>query len=200
MPFESIAALFSQEIFSYMIIPILIFLARVLDVSMGTIRIILTNRGYKFVSSFIGFFEILIWLSAITNIMQNLTNVWGYIAYALGFATGTFTGIVLEEWISLGIVNVKLISKIDSKPLLKHLNKSNFTYVCVGADSADGKVNSISCVVSRKDAKKVIEEVMKIDPNCFYTIEDLRIVGDFRVPSSDNKRPKQLFASARKGK
>ncbi|MFW5800316.1 MAG: DUF5698 domain-containing protein, partial [Spirochaetota bacterium] len=73
---------------SYIVVPVLIFMARVLDVSIGTVRIMLISRGYRIIAPILGFFEILIWLTAITNIVGNLENVISYIFYAGGFATG----------------------------------------------------------------------------------------------------------------
>jgi len=73
----------NSEIFKWVILPLLIFLARVLDVSLGTIRIVFISRGLKHFAPLIGFFEVIIWLLAIRVIMQNLNNVVCYIAYEL---------------------------------------------------------------------------------------------------------------------
>ncbi len=79
---------FSSDLFSYAILPLLIFLARICDVSIGTLRIIFVSKGVKKVAPVLGFFEVLIWIIAISKIMQNLDNYVNYIAYAAGFATG----------------------------------------------------------------------------------------------------------------
>jgi uncharacterized protein YebE (UPF0316 family) len=105
-----------ELVFAYVLLPLLIFLARVLDVSLGTVRIIFISKGYKFLSLFIGFFEVLIWLTAINQIWSNLSNVWLYLAYAGGFATGNWIGIWLDEKISLGHAMVRIIIR---KNLLK---------------------------------------------------------------------------------
>jgi uncharacterized protein YebE (UPF0316 family) len=83
--------------FSFVVVPILIFFARVTDVSMDTIRIIFISKGYKGRAAILGFFEVIIWLVAITQIIQNLTNIFCYIAYGAGFATGTYVGMLIEE-------------------------------------------------------------------------------------------------------
>jgi uncharacterized protein YebE (UPF0316 family) len=85
------------QFFSLVIVPILIFFARVTDVTMDTIRIIFIAKGYKFRAAFLGFFEVIIWLLAITQIMQNLTNIFCYLAYGAGFATGNYLGMLIEE-------------------------------------------------------------------------------------------------------
>ncbi len=80
--------------FTYIIIPLLICLARIIDVSLGTVRIILVSKGAKIIAPILGFFEVLIWLIAIGQVMQNLTNVMNYFAYAFGFAIGNYIGIL----------------------------------------------------------------------------------------------------------
>jgi uncharacterized protein YebE (UPF0316 family) len=82
--------LFSNELFTYILMPLLIFISRILDVSMGTLRVIYANKGIKKLASIIGFFEVLIWVLVITTIIDNLTNVYAYLAYAGGFALGTY--------------------------------------------------------------------------------------------------------------
>jgi uncharacterized protein YebE (UPF0316 family) len=107
-----------ESIFAYVILPSLIFLARVVDVSLGTIRIIFISKGFKFLSLIVGFFEVLIWLVAINQIWGNFTNIWLYLAYAAGFATGNYVGIWLDEKISLGSVMIRIIIRKNSKKLI----------------------------------------------------------------------------------
>ena len=87
----------SEWTFSYILLPFLIFFARILDVSINTIRIIFVMNGRKGISTFLGFFESLIWLLAIGQIFQNIDNPASYIAYPLGFASGIFVGMFIEE-------------------------------------------------------------------------------------------------------
>jgi len=107
------------DIFAWVILPILIFLARVCDVSIGTIRIIFVSKGIKYLATFLGFFEILIWLMAISQIMQNLTNVYYYLFYAGGFSTGIFVGILIDEKLSIGTVSVRIITRTDASKLIE---------------------------------------------------------------------------------
>ena len=92
---------FNSQVFAFVVVPILIFAARALDVSIGSVRVIFLARGRR-VAAILGFFEVLIWLVVITQIMQNLSNPVTYIAYAAGFATGTYVGILLEGKLALG--------------------------------------------------------------------------------------------------
>lgn len=164
----------NSELFSLIILPILIFLARIVDVSMGTIRVIFISKGFRKYATIIGFFEVLIWLAAINQIMNNLTNIYYYLAYAAGFASGTYIGMAIEEKISVGKVLIRVITKKHSKELLKILKKSRYTTTSMGAESQDGKVRLIMTVVDRHDSQKVIDIVKKHNPHAFYSIEDVR--------------------------
>src|SRR5512136_2996901 len=93
---------FNSDTFSYVIMPLLIFLARICDVSIGTMRIIFVSKGKKNIAPILGFFEVLIWITAISKIMQNLDDYINYVAYAAGFATGNLVGMILEEKLAMG--------------------------------------------------------------------------------------------------
>ena len=94
-------ALTFTPFFAWVVLPLLIFFARICDVTLGTIRVIFISKGFKYIAPCIGFFEVIIWLLAIGQVMNNITNVASYIAYGAGFATGTFVGMAIEEKLSL---------------------------------------------------------------------------------------------------
>ncbi len=183
--------------FKWVILPLLIFSARLVDVTLGTLRIIFISRGLKYLAPFIAFFEINIWLLAIGQIFQNLNNISCSFAYAAGFATGNFLGIVLEEKISLGFVLVRIISKHDAIELIKALQSQNYGVTTHDAEGVNGPVKIIFAVVRRQDLKKILHEVETIHPHAFYSVEDVRSVGEAIVPIKRNKRSMNLF---RKGK
>jgi len=108
---------FSSELFTWVILPVLIFLARIMDVSIGTMRLIFVSKGMKYLAPVLGFFEVTIWLLAIGQIMQHLDNVMCYIAYGSGFAMGNYLGIVLEEKMSIGTVLIRVIPQKDTSQL-----------------------------------------------------------------------------------
>src|SRR5665648_86798 len=108
----------NSDTFSLFILPALIFIARIMDVSLGTIRIIFVIRGQKLLATLLGFFEIMIWLLAIGQIFQNLTDITYYIAYAGGFAAGNYVGIYLESKLALGTLAVRIITVKDALSLI----------------------------------------------------------------------------------
>ena len=105
-----LSSFFDSDFFSYAVLPILIFLARICDVSIGTMRIIFVSKGKKNIAPVLGFFEVLIWITAISKIMQNLDNYVNYIAYAGGFATGNFIGMLIEERLAMGILMIRVFA------------------------------------------------------------------------------------------
>jgi len=170
------------DIFAWVILPILIFLARVCDVSIGTIRIIFVSKGIKYLATFLGFFEILIWLMAISQIMQNLTNVYYYLFYAGGFSTGIFVGILIDEKLSIGTVSVRIITRTDASKLIEGLKNKKYGVTSVDAEGPKGKVKLIFTVVNRQNIQNVIKIVKKYNPKAFYSIEDIRQVSEY-LPS-----------------
>jgi uncharacterized protein YebE (UPF0316 family) len=159
---------------SWVLIPLLIFLARLLDVSMATVRNILTNRGLRQVAPLIGFFEMLIWLVAITQVMQNLNNVASYLAWALGFAAGNYLGILIEERLALGHQIVRVFADERGSALAQLLREEHFGVTTVNARGSQGPVELIFVVTRRKRLQSLLALLHTHAPNLFFTIEDVR--------------------------
>ncbi len=166
----------NSEFFTFIVIPILIFIARITDVSIGTLRIIFISKGYKKLAPFIGFFEVLIWILAITKVMENLDNWVCYVAYAGGFATGNYVGMILEEKLALGYQMIRIITKVDAKNLIESVRNEGYTATYVDAHGAEGNVGIIYIVINRKLIDRMVKLIKKHNPNAFYTIEDIRFV------------------------
>ncbi len=171
------------DIFAVVVIPLLICLARIVDVTIGTLRIIFISKGLKYLAPVMGFFEVIIWLLAIGQIMQNLGNAINYIAYGLGFAIGNYVGIVLENKISLGYVLVRIITRRSAKNLKHWLENSGRKFTIIDARSDWGLVNVIYLPMKRKEVKGVVQTVKKFNPHAFYTIEDVRNISGSTLKS-----------------
>jgi len=194
-------------LFSYALLPFLIFVSRVFDVSLGTLRIIFVNRGMKYLAPIIGFFEVLIWLIVIGHIMQNLTNVTNYIAYASGFAMGNFVGIFLEQKLAVGIVLLRIITMKNAKELIAHFRGLGYRVTNVPAEANAGKVEIIFLPVKRKDIRSVITAIKKYNENALYTFEDVRALSEWAIPKKERhlvfpklKAYPRLFRFKRKSK
>lgn len=198
-----LSELLSSPMYTWILLPSLIFFARVCDVSLGTIRIIFISKGIKYLAPVIGFFEILIWLLAIGQIMQNLTNGYYYLFYAGGFAMGNLVGIILEEKLSIGTVAIRVITRKPADELIQALRKKHISLTVVDATGAKGPVKLLFSIVKRQNAKRIISLVKKYNPNAFYSIEDIRQVSKDLPPYKKNG-PKNLFTDFlknwRKGK
>ena len=177
------AIIISGETFSLVILPILIFFARIIDVSLSTLRIIFISRGYKHVSTVIGFFEVLIWLIAIGQIMQNLTNPVNYIAYAGGFASGTYVGMCIENRLKMGNRIIRIITKKRPNKLIKYLKTNGYGVTVVEAHGGSGPSKVILTMIKRKDLEHVTRIIKDFNPNAFYTIEDVKYVSKGKIPS-----------------
>ncbi|NLN39420.1 MAG: DUF2179 domain-containing protein [Smithella sp.] len=169
-----IAAIYHSEIFRTGILAAMIFLARICDVSLSTLRIIYTSRGIRFLAPVIGFFEVLVWLIAMSQIINNLTNPILYVAYAGGFAMGNFVGIFIEEKMAIGSVVIRIITQKDASNLIVLLKEAGFGITHIDAQGAMGMVKIIFTIVRRKDIKPVLNIVSRCNPMSFYTIEDVR--------------------------
>ncbi|MDD4013606.1 MAG: DUF2179 domain-containing protein, partial [Candidatus Omnitrophica bacterium] len=160
------------------IIPLLIFLARVVDVSMGTLRIMFVSRGIKLFAAILGFFEVLIWLTAIGQIMKNLTSPWHYIAYAGGFAFGNYIGMTIEQGLSMGMLVLRIISREDSGDLVSGLIFKGYGVTVIDGEGATGPVKLIFTVLRRKDLAEAFGILERHAPGAFYTVEDVRASAD----------------------
>ncbi len=172
-----------STMFGYIILPVLVFLARILDVSIGTLRIIFVSKGLKHFAAMLGFFESLIWLIAVTQVMQNLHSWQTYIAFALGFGAGNYVGIILEERIALGNLLIRIITQKEASELVNVLWSQGYGVTSVDARGESGPVNLIFSITKRKNLDKIIAIIKKYNPNAFYTIEDMRYVNQtYPVP------------------
>jgi uncharacterized protein YebE (UPF0316 family) len=169
---------FNSELFAWVILPLLIFFARIMDVSIGTMRLIFVSKGMKYLAPILGFFEVTIWLLAIGQIMQHLDNIMCYIAYGCGFAMGNFLGIVLEEKMSIGTVLIRVIPQKDTSLLSANLRKNGYGVTEVNVEGMKGQVRMILSIINRKDIKDYIDNVNNFNPKAFYTIEDVNAVKD----------------------
>jgi uncharacterized protein YebE (UPF0316 family) len=194
---------FDSEMFTFVVLPVLIFLARVCDVTLGTIRIIFVSRGAKVAAPILGFIEILIWLVAIGKVMQNLTNIGCYLGYAAGFAAGNLVGILLEERLAMGNVVIRVITNKEASELINSLRTAGYGATSIPAQGGSGTVSVIYSVIKRSDLNEVVAIIKEFNPNAFYSIEDVRYVSKGTFPL---RRPifhtgvTGLFNIFRKGK
>lgn len=178
--------------FTFLVLPLLIFFARIFDQSIGILRIIFATKGYKLLATFAGFFESLVWLLAISQIMQHLDNIFCYIAYAAGFASGNYIGIYIESKLSIGSVIVRVVFQRDAEQTIALLRRLKFSVTELEAIGMNGPVKTIFSTIKRGDLKIFIKILNKHNPTAFYTVEDVKMVKEGYLY---NKRAKLLTPS-----
>jgi uncharacterized protein YebE (UPF0316 family) len=162
------------EIIPAIFLPLFIFFARILDVSIGTLRIMFISKGYKGKASLLGFVEVLIWIIIVAQIFQNLDNWLNYVAFAGGFAAGNYIGMLIEERMKMGIQIFRIITNKDTEVLFDKLKEADFRVTLVDGEGKHGPVKIIFTVAPRKRWQELTEMIKLYAPNSFYSVEDVR--------------------------
>lgn len=172
-----------------------IFFARIIDVSIGTLRIIFLTRGLKYLAAMLGFAESLIWIIAISQVMNNVNSWAAYLAFAGGFASGNIVGVWLEEKIALGTLVVRIITTREANGLVEAMRSAEFSVTNIDAEGEHGQALVLFSIVRRKDLPRVIELIRLHNPNASYTVEDVRFASSTVVNMALAKRPLALQRS-----
>lgn len=168
--------------------PVLIFALRIVDVSLGTVRLMITVRGHRGWAALAGFLEVLIWIVAVGSALQHLDSAYHVVAYAGGFATGNYVGIVLENALALGTVVVRaIIPNEDGGTTAQELRREGYTVTEVDGRGRDGPVDVLNIVVARRYAPSVIEAIEQQGPRSFITVEELRTTDRGSLRPSDRR-------------
>jgi len=154
----------------------LIFLARMANVSLATIRTLLSVRGHKITATFIGFFESLIFILAISQVLKDLSNVWNVLGYCGGFALGTWLGVLFEDKLALGYVIIRIASRSNGSRIAMVLRDAGFGVTEETGQGLSGKVSLLTTVVRRREIPRVMTLVSSVDETAFVTVEEARKV------------------------
>lgn len=169
--------MFSKE---SILLALLIFVARVFDVSLGTLRHAMIVRSKRAITFFIAFFESLVWVFAVSKVLTNLTDPLMALAYALGFASGTFVGITLESFLKIGDQVVKVFS-VKGMEVAAKLRSEGFRVTEFIGQGRDSEVVLLFVQVRRREAKKVLKSARVIDNHCFLVVEDIKYVDSANI-------------------
>lgn len=167
-----------SSIFTWVVLPLLIFLSRIADQSIGTLRLIFLSKGFRVLAPILGFFEVIIWLVAVSQIMKHLDNVMCYVAYGAGFAMGNYIGIVLDDKLSIGHVLIRIMPKFETDRLIAYLREQNYGVTSVDAEGSKGHLKVVLTIIKRKEINNVIKIINKFNPNAFYTIEEVKTINE----------------------
>ena len=163
--------------YPYLLAP-LIFFARVADVSLGTFRTIVVFRGHKLLASFIGFFEIIIWLVAAAQVLTNLDQWYLALAYAGGFAVGNFVGMWIESSFAIGNELVRCIS-FNRDVLAEKIRNAGFKVASLDGDMGeDNPVELLFIIEKRRKVPSLIRLIKELDQTAVYSVSDVKSVYD----------------------
>ena len=149
----------------------LITLLRIFDVTLGTIRAILVVQSKKYGAGFIGFFEVLIWIYAMRYIVQHLDSTINLFGYATGFAVGTILGIIIEQKLGLGHLQISLISKEKTVNIAEAIRSLKHGVTLLPGAGANGDISILYTIINKKNLKKIKDLVHKIDPEVFINVQ-----------------------------
>jgi uncharacterized protein YebE (UPF0316 family) len=167
-----------HTLFSVVVLPLLIFFARIIDVSINTVRIIFVMSGRKGISTLLGFFESLVWLLAIGQIFQHMNNIYCYIAYPAGFAAGIFVGMLIEEKLALGKIVLRIISPDDVSKIIEYLKANQFKYSVISAQGDQGNEKILFTVINRDRLDDIQAKIATDLPSAYYTVESVKKAGE----------------------
>ncbi len=156
-----------------------IFLARILDVSIGTIRTMLMVKGKTFIMVVLAFLEVFIWfLIAREALVTNVKSIFIPISYSLGYATGTLIGSFLANTFIKGIVGVQVVVEKENKALLNDVRKHNFAVSVVDLkdDYKGSKRDMLYFQINNRNLKKLISLIKRHDPNAFIVVNETKTV------------------------
>lgn len=156
------------------LLPVIIFFGRIVDVALGTLRIIFVSKGEKNKAPLIGFVEVFIWVVVISQILVRANDMVSYLSYAAGYAAGNYIGLLIEDRIAYGIVLCRIYTQKNGKELVQILNKMDVGATMTHGTGSTNEVDIIETVVGRKEFKKLVNTLNDFDNNIFYVVEDVR--------------------------
>jgi len=162
-----------SALFNWVILPLLIYLARLADVSLGTMSIITLSRGLRRIAPVLGFFEVLIWLVTLRQIFNDLGNPLCSLAYAGGFASGVYSGMWIEHRLAMGLRVIRIITRYDARELIQNLRERGFVVTAINAEGSNGPAKMIFTVVKRRDVAVVKQMTWKCNPKAFLSVESV---------------------------
>ena len=181
------------DYYAWILLPLIVFFARVVDVSLGTMRIIYTSRGKRNIASLLGFAEVFIWIVVVSQIIRNVHSLPAYTAYAAGFATGTFVGMKIEERLALGTLVLRIILPHGGDEMAQSLRKAGYGVTIVNGEGASGAVKLLYTVIKRRDLEDVAKIIHGSNSKAFFSVEEVRL-------AESGVFPMEAQAAVRKGK
>lgn len=169
--------------------PVVIFCLRIFDVSLQTLRVVLSVRNARLAVPIIGFFEVLIWIFAVGSAIRNLESGWHILGYSAGFACGSAVGLWIEEKLAIGLSSVRIISTHGGVELAEALRARGFGVTEFTGQGRDGRVEIVYTVLRRRQVPELLAEVDRWDAGAFVTVEEPRAIRKGWMMARRARRP-----------
>ncbi len=167
--------------------------ARIADVSLGTIRTIITIQGRRGLALLLGFVELLIWVFVVSGVIEGIQHQPAYaVAYAAGFAMGTFVGMTIEQRLALGRQVVRIITR-QGPELAQALRTAGLRVTQFDGYGRDGPVQELFIETERRQAGKVVAQARALDPKCYYLVDDIRLASTEAIEMQSSTGWRAIF-------
>jgi len=149
----------------------IIFSLRSIDVGISTVRIVLLGRGRRTLAAALGFVESLIWVIAVARVLSGLQDPWRMVAFAAGFAAGTYLGSLVEEWLAIGQSLLRVVAPVETDQVAPLLREMGFGATVLNGDGMKGEVRLTLAVIPRRRVGEAITKIKQANPEAFVTID-----------------------------
>lgn len=156
--------------------PVVIFLLRIGDVSLSTVRLLLTVRGHRILVPLLGFLEVLIWIFAVSGVVTNLESPGLMVGYAAGFATGSWVGLLLEERMALGLATVRAVVREEGPAVAAALRELGHGVTEQPGQGREGPVEILVSVLARRRVPEALHAIDELAPHSFVVVSEPRTV------------------------
>lgn len=157
---------------------ILIMFAKVIEVSMATVRTVLITKGERTIGSIIGFFEVILWIYIASNVLNNIgDNPLKAIFYSLGFAIGNYVGSIIEEKLAIGLVEVQIIvHEEEGKVLTDFVRENGYAVTVVKGEGKSNPREILYVFAPRKKVNELVELVKNQEEDAVITVSETKPV------------------------
>ncbi|MDD3135858.1 MAG: DUF5698 domain-containing protein [Methanoregula sp.] len=165
-----------------LILPLIILVARIVETTMETIRLVYVTKGHKYLASGIGTLKIGVWVVSTGLVLTNLDNIPGILAYMVGYGLGTLLGMTIESWIGLGSVIVRIFCTEEPEHLISQLGQRGFGTTRInGSGQFVPAVAVLISIVPRTELRQLLEMLKQDYPTVHFTIEEISTMSEREI-------------------
>jgi len=165
-----------------LVLPLIILIARIVETTMETIRLVYVTKGHKYLASVIGTMKIGVWVVSTGLVLTNLDNITGILAYMIGYGVGTLLGMTIESWIGLGTVVIRIFCTDEPEPLIGRMGKMGFGTTRInGSGQFVPAVAVLISIVPRAELKRLLGMLKRDYPKVHFTIEEVSTMSEREI-------------------